>query len=192
MNALENVTQLLLDWNRGNDEAQERLLAIVYAELHRIAAVHFQAEREGHTLQPTAVVHEVYLRLVDQTRIRWQNRAHFFAIASRLMRRALVDHARHRKAEKRGGGAAHLNVDEVLNLSPATRHDTIAIDDALSALERLDPRQARVVELRFFGGLTVEETAETLSVAPVTVKRDWKTARAFLFHHLTAKASNES
>ena len=192
MDALENVTQLLLEWNRGNEQAQERLLAIVYAELHRIASAQMSHEQDSHTLQPTALVHEVYLRLVDQTRARWQNRHHFFAISSKLIRRVLVDHARQRKAQKRGGGVTHVDLDESMDSPKGPGHEVLAINEALSELEELDPRQARVVELRFFGGMTIEEIAEHLSIAPVTVKRDWKTARAFLFHSLSMKEAHES
>ena len=185
MDAADHITQLLLDWGRGNEQAQQQLLAIVYSELHRIAASHLRAESASQALQPTALVHEVYLRLVDQTRIRWKNRSQFFAISSQLIRRVLVDHARKRRALKRGGDLTHLSFEETLDSGNSTDQEILLINEALSALEELDPRQARVVELRFFGGMNVKEVAEILSISPVTVKRDWKTARAFLFHYLS-------
>lgn len=184
MKSSEVLTQLLLDWGRGNREAQERLLSLVYADLRHLANCQLKRERRDHTLQPAALVHEAYLRLVDQTRVEWRNRTQFFALASQMMRRVLVDHARRRQAEKRGGEATLLALDEAQDL-PTTRYiDIAALDEALKALAELDLRQSRVVELRFFGGLTVEETAEILSISRATVKRDWSTAKAWLFQEL--------
>jgi RNA polymerase sigma factor (TIGR02999 family) len=179
------VTRLLRDWRAGDEEALERLLPRVYDELRRLARAYLARERPGHTLQPTALVHEAYLRLVDQTRVDWQNRAHFFAIAATSMRRILVSHARRRHAAKRGGAALTLTLDEGLAAAGERDVDLVALDEALAALERLDPRQARIVELRFFAGLTIEETATALEVSPATVKLDWKLARAWLFRELS-------
>ena len=184
MQPAEDLTQLLLDWERNNEEAQKRLLVLVYAELRRLANHQLKGERLGHTLQPTALVHEAYLRLVDQTRVRWRNRAHFFAIASQMMRRTLVDHARKHKSQKRGGLATRLSIDEARDLPDSADVDIVGLDEALEELAELDPRQARVVELRFFGGLSVEEITEVLGVSKATVKRDWATAKAWLFHQL--------
>ena len=172
------VTDLLQEWGRGQPGALADLIPLVYEELRGVAANYLKGERPGHTLQPTALVHEAFLRLLDQKKVVWENRAHFFAIASRMMRRVLVDHARRRAAAKRDGQA--FRVDIPLAVSPESDPDLITLDDALTRLEKLDPAQARVVELRFFGGLTVEETAEVTGTSPATVKREWQTARAFL------------
>jgi RNA polymerase sigma factor (TIGR02999 family) len=175
--AEREVTALLRDWSGGDRAALERLMPLVYAELRRLAASYLRVEREDHTLQPTALVHEAYLRLIDQRGVNWQNRAHFFGIAAQMMRRILVDHARRRHAAKRDASALLLQVsDEDGSRDP----ELLALDAALSGLESLDARQARIVELRFFGGLTVEETAEVAGVSPATVKREWRTARAWL------------
>lgn len=172
------VTDFLQDWSRGEAGALADLIPLVYAELRLVAARYLKSERSGHTLQPTALVHEAFLRLVDQKKVVWENRSHFFAIASRMMRRVLVDHARRRAAAKRD--AQVLRLDIPLAISPERDPELITLDDALTRLEQLDPAQARVVELRFFGGLTVEETAEVTGTSPATVKREWQTARAFL------------
>jgi RNA polymerase sigma factor (TIGR02999 family) len=184
-----NVTGLLLRWSEGDAGALDRLLPLVYAELRRIASKQLRAERQEHTLAPTALVHELYLRLVDQRRATWQNRAQFFGLAAQLMRRILVDHARTQKAAKRGGSVTRMSLDELIegglsepDTGPAA--DVLAIDEALERLARLDGDQARIVELRFFSGLTVEETAHVLSRSPRTVKREWRLARAWLYREL--------
>jgi RNA polymerase sigma factor (TIGR02999 family) len=177
-----NVTQLLRKWSRGGDrEALDQLLPVVYTELHKQAARYLRKERVGHTLQPTALVHEAYLRLIGQTEVDWQNRAHFFGIAAQLMRRILVDHARDRHAEKRGGpGAVRVTLDELVVATEGSGVDLLALDEALTRLSAMDGRQARVVELRFFSGLNVEETAEVMDISPSTVKLDWRMAKAWL------------
>jgi len=178
------ITALLLDWSHGDAEALEKLVPLVYGELKRLAERSLRRERSGHTLQPTAVVHEAFLKLVDQQRVEWKSRAHFFAIASQAMRRLLVDHARARRAEKRGGYATRVVLDEATRATPPVDLDLLALDDALDRLSSLDAGQARVVELRFFGGLTVEETAEVVGASAATVKRDWRSAKAWLFREL--------
>jgi RNA polymerase sigma factor (TIGR02999 family) len=182
------VTQLLLAWSEGDPVALEQLTPLVHRELRRIANNHFRRERPGHTLQATALVNEVYLRLVDQRQVDWQNRAHFFAIAARLMRRILVDHARSRLVAKRGGGAMQISFDEAAILSPERSAEIVALDDALANLAAMDRRKSQVVELRFFGGLSVEETARALNISPNTVLRDWSTAKAWLYRELRMEA----
>ncbi len=184
MSSTTDVTQLLLDWDAGNASALDRLMPLVSAELHRHAKRYLRRERPDHTLQPTALVNEAYLRLVDQKRIGWQNRAHFFAIAARILRRILVDHGRRRHAAKRGETAVTLGPDAAVGVSTARSVDLIALDDALEALAEIAPRQCRIIELRFFGGLTIKETAEVVEVSPATVKLDWNMARAWLFKRL--------
>lgn len=174
-----DVTRLLVDLQRGADGAADQLVPLVYGELHKLAVHYMRAERGDHTLQPTALVHEAYMRLVDQRNASWQNRSHFFGIAAQAMRRILVDHARRKRAGKREGGD-RVTLDESVAEAPQRSVDLIALDDALNKLAALDPRQARVVELRFFGGLDIEQTAESLGISPATVKRDWTFARAFL------------
>lgn len=179
------VTRLLLAWNQGDKAALERLMPLVYAELRELAKRHFRKERAGHTLQPTAVVHEAYFRLVDQTRVTWKNRGHFLAIASQAMRRILIDHARGRDAEKRGGEVEKVTLDVAIASPEPTREvDLLALDQALDRLKALDGTQAQIVELRFFGGLTIEETAEVMDISPSSVKRDFSSARAWLFREL--------
>jgi RNA polymerase sigma factor (TIGR02999 family) len=175
-----NITHLLHEWSAGDQQALETLTPLVYEELRKQAARYLRRERQGHTLQTTALIHEAYLRLVDARDVNWQGRAHFFAIAANLMRRILVDHARRRDASKRGGSFVRMSLDETLAVAEEVEVDLIAIDEALDRLAALDPQQARVVELRFFSGLTVEETAAALGVSPKTVKRDWAVARAWL------------
>ncbi|HKH99513.1 MAG TPA: sigma-70 family RNA polymerase sigma factor, partial [Candidatus Sulfotelmatobacter sp.] len=170
------VTQLLLAWNDGDESALEKLAPLVYAELRRLAKRRMRLERPDHTLQTTALINEAYLRLVDVRNVHWQNRAHFFALCARLMRRILVDYARTRHYAKRGGGAQPVSLEQSPAVSPAPSTDLVAVDDALKALTKIDDRKAQVVELRFFGGLTVEESAEVLKVSPETVRRDWKLA----------------
>ena len=178
------VTRLLVELRNGSPEAEAKLIPLVYNHLHRLAARYMRDERHDHTLQATALVNEAYLRLVPQEGTGWQDRAHFFAVAARLMRQILVEHARARQAAKRGGAVEKLSLDEALELSPARSRKLIELDHALESLGRLDPQQARVVELRFFGGLTVEETAEVLGISPRTVKRDWRVARLWLHREL--------
>lgn len=183
--AAVGVTGLLIDWSNGDKGALERLMPLVYDELRKIARRHLSSEDTASTLQSTALVHEAYLRLVDQNRVQWQNRAHFFAVAARLIRRILIDHARRRHAGKRGGAATRLTLDEGLAAPGQSTIDLIALDDALSALAGLDSQQAQVVELRFFAGLTIAETAEALAISTATVQRDWITAKAWLFDRLS-------
>ena len=178
------VTELLVDWSGGNQAALDRLMPLVYAELRRLARARLRRERPGHLLQTTALVNEAYLRLVDQRHVRWQNRAHFFAIAAQLMRRILVDHARRKGAAKRGGGVEQVSLAEIPDL-PARRLDVLALDDALSRLSAMDPRQGRIVELRCFGGLTADETAEVLAISPRTVRREWTMAKAWLHRQMS-------
>src|SRR5262249_6553944 len=176
-----NVTQMLHDWSNGDREVLDKLIPIVYQELRRQAARYLRRERPGHTLQTTALIHEAYLRLIDQRSVQWQNRAHFFAISAQLMRRILVNHARDRKAAKRGGSEIKLPLEDAMIIaSPGREVDLEALDEALERLAAIDPQQGRVVELRFFSGLSVEETAEVLGVSPRTVKRDWNVAKAWL------------
>jgi RNA polymerase sigma-70 factor, ECF subfamily len=176
----EGVTQLLERWNGGDRRALDELMPLVERELRRLAGSYLRRERAGHTLQPTALVNEAYLRLVDQRSARWQNRAQFFGVAASMMRRILVDHARARDAEKRGGPQYAVTLSEADRVSERPEVDLIAVHEALEELARLDPQQARVVELKFFGGLTIEETAEAMGVGHATVERDWKMARAWL------------
>lgn len=180
MSAIESVTDLLIAWNGGDSSALERLIPLVEAELRRIARYHMRRESPAHTLQTTALVNEVYLKLVDQTHARWHNRAHFFAVAAQLMRRILVDHARRNMRNKRGGGAADLPLDKVAVLSTEKSAELLALDEALSRLAELDPLKARIVELRHFGGLSVKETAEVLKISEVTVIRHWGLAKSWL------------
>jgi len=180
-----DVTALLIEWRGGDAAAMEKLLPLVHDELRRIAARHMAGEGPDHVLQATALVNEVYLRLVDIRRVHWQDRAHFFAIAARLMRRVLVDFARARKNQKRGGGLQRVTFDQNLAVASDTPHDLIAIDDALRALAVQYERKSQVVELRFFGGLGVEETAKVLNISPETVMRDWKFAKNWLLRELS-------
>jgi RNA polymerase sigma factor (TIGR02999 family) len=183
MTDVADVTTLLLAWNDGDEAARCRLIDAVYDELRRMARRYLRRERVDHSLAPTALVHEAYLKLIDQRRVQWQNRAHFFGIAAQVMRRILVDHARARTAAKRGSGAT-LTLDDVVVGRAPLDVDILALDAALEKLAAVDARQSRLVELRFFAGLTVEETAAALDVAPITVKRDWALARAWLFREL--------
>ncbi|HEY9232669.1 MAG TPA: sigma-70 family RNA polymerase sigma factor [Blastocatellia bacterium] len=180
----EAITEILLAWGDGDQSALERLTPIVYAELRRRAHHYMNRERGGHTLQTTALVNEVFLKLIDSSRVRWQNRAHFFAVSAQLMRRILVDFARSRRYQKRGGAAQRISLDDAPLVSPARGGDLIALDDALTALAAIDKRKSEVVELRFFGGLSVEETAEVLKVSGDTVMRDWRLAKAWLLREL--------
>jgi RNA polymerase sigma-70 factor, ECF subfamily len=181
---LDEVSQLLRAWSDGDRSALERLTPIVYDELHRLARRYMNRERAGHSLQTTALVNEAYLRLVDYTRMQWQDRAHFFAVSAQLMRRILVEHARRRK---RRGGMQHVSLDEAAMVGSNRSGDLVALDDAMNALARLDPRKVEVVEMRFFGGLTAEETAEVLKVSSKTVIREWSAAKLWLYGALTGR-----
>lgn len=180
----QQITERLIAWNGGDAAALDDVIRAVYQELRRMADRYLRLERPGHTLQPTALVHEAYLRLIDQTQVNWQNRAHFFGVAAQMMRRILVDHARTKQRDKRGGSATKRSLDEVMNVSKGRAADLVALDAALQNLTGIDPRKSRVVELRFFGGLSVEETAEVLEVSPQTVMRDWKLAKAWLYQEM--------
>jgi RNA polymerase sigma factor (TIGR02999 family) len=179
------ISQLLADWRNREPGARDRLVALVYDKLRRLARHHLSRERRDHTLQATALVNEVYLRLAGLERMQWRDRAHFFAMAATLMRRVLVDHARDRARDKRGGGLSVTSLDGHDAAGPGSSIDVVALDDALARLARIDGRQASIVELRFFGGLTVEETAAVLDISPATVKREWASARAWLYHEIT-------
>jgi RNA polymerase sigma factor (TIGR02999 family) len=180
----QDVTQLLRNWRQGNRAAFDQLIPLVYDELRRLAKRHLQRQSPGHTLQTTSLVHEAYLRLVEQQNIEWQNRAHFFAVAARAMRFLLVDHARARQSAKRGGGARRVTLDEVAVVSPESNDDLLALDEALGRLAALDSRKSQVVELRYFGRLSAEEAAEALGVSEITVKREWLKAKAWLYREL--------
>lgn len=184
----ENVTGLLLAWRDGDQAALEKLIPLVYAELHRLAKHYMRRENAGHTLQTSALVNEAYLRLIEAHRVRWQNRSHFFAVSAQLMRRILVDFARARQSLKRGGSACQVSLDEGLVVSPERGTDLLALDEALERLSGLNARQGRVVELRYFGGLNEEEIAGVLKVSARTVRHDWNLARAWLYRELSAGA----
>lgn len=183
------ITQMLLDWSDGDRTALERLTPLVYAELHRLAHSYMNRERAGHTLQTSALVNEAFLRIVDQRNVKWNNRAHFFAIAAQMMRRILVDHARGHLYAKRGAGAIHVSLDHAGLVSDEPSAEVIALDEALTKLEVIDPQQARVVELKFFGGLTIKETAEVTGISVDMVKREWSTAPAWLYREMTENIS---
>ncbi len=183
----DEVTELLLAWGQGDGSALDRLMPLVYDELRRLARIYMGRERDANVLQTTALVNEAYLRLVDSSRVRWQNRAHFFAVSSQLMRRVLVDLARARGRQKRGGGSIQVTLDEELVGAAGQSADLVALDDALTALAGADERAARVVEMRFFAGLGNEEIAEALGVSPKTVKRDWAWARAWLLREMSGE-----
>src|ERR1700680_412540 len=187
--AMDDVSTLLRAWTDGDQGALDRLTPIVYDELRRLAGHYMKGERPGHSLQTTALVNEAYMRLIDYKSMQWQNRAHFFAVSSQLMRRILVDHAR-RHNLKRGGGVQHVSLEETVMVGGDRAADLVALDDAMEALARINQRKVQVVEMRFFGGLTVEETAEVLKVSPVTVMRDWSTAKAWLYRELTCGAAD--
>jgi RNA polymerase sigma factor (TIGR02999 family) len=177
----EDVTILLAELTKGNKEAASKLVPLVYDELRRLASGYMRRERTDHTLQATALVHEAYLKLVEQRSVDWQSRAHFFGIAAQVMRRILVDHARGHLRDKRGGGEQAIPIDEAVVFAPEQSLELVKLDEALARLTQLDPRQGKIVELRFFGGLTVEQTAELLGISPKTVKRDWSVAKAWLY-----------
>ncbi len=186
--ATHELTELLQEWSKGNESARERLMPLVYDELRRLAHQHMRREKPGHMLQTTALVHEAYLRLIDQSQVHFENRAHFFAIAARLMRQILVDDARRRNSEKRGGGEVPVALDDASNLAQVEAANVLALDEALTLLAKKDRRQSEIVELRFFGGLSIEETAEVLNVSPGTVVRDWTFARAWLNDEMSARS----
>jgi len=178
------VTQLLIEWSNGDKAALDKLMPLIHEELRRLARHYMSRERAGHTLQTTALVNEAYVRLVNRKEVHWQNREHFFAIAAQSMRGILVDHARSHAFAKRSGGIRNVTLDEALIVSQERAAEVVALDDALNQLEQIDPQQGRIVELRFFGGLTIEQTAEALHLSPATIKREWKTAKAWLYHEL--------
>lgn len=179
------ITQMLLDWSDGDQAALERVTPLVYGELHRLAHHYMNRERAGHTLQTSALVNEAYLRLVDQRNVKWHNRAHFFAIAAQMMRRILVDYARRNRYAKRGAGAVHVSLSEAQLISNEPAAEVTALDEALTKLESIDPQEARVVELRFFGGLTIKETAEAMKISVDMVNREWSTAKAWLYREMS-------
>jgi RNA polymerase sigma factor (TIGR02999 family) len=192
MSTPEEVTQLLLAWSDGDRSALEKLIPLVYDELRRLARRYMIRERAGHTLQTTALVNEAYLRMVDLKQVRWQNRAHFFAVSAQLMRHILVDFARSRGYKKRGGGTRRIPIDEALGVSAELPEDLIALDDALNSLAEFDSRKSKVVELRFFGGLSVDETAHVLNVSADTVMRDWKMAKVWLLREISGEKNVEA
>jgi len=177
-----------VEWGNGDHQALEKLTPLVYQELKRLASSYLRRERRDHTLESTALVHEAWLRLFDQRQVRWQNRAQFFGIAAEMIRRILIDHARSRQAAKRGDGALKLSLDEALGTPDRRDFDLMALDDALQDLAKLDPQQGRLVELRYFAGLSIEESAEVLGISPATVKREWTAAKAWLYRELSARA----
>ena len=191
-NSDSGPTELLRAWSQGDGSALDRLVPLVYEELHRLARRYMRQERPDHTLQATSLVNEAYLRLIDVNRVEWRDRAHFLAVAAQMMRRILVEFARHRHRQKRGGGAVRVNLDDLQELPDPKERDLVALSDALSALATFDARMGQVVELRFFGGLTVEETADVLNVSAETVQRDWKTAKAWLLRELRRRHPSAS
>ena len=191
MASSQDVTALLVDWTRGDRHALDRLLPLVYDELRRIAARQLRRERVDHTLQPTALVHEAYVKLVDQRRVDWRNRAHFYGVASQVMRRLLVDHARRHNANKRGNGCERVAIDEALNVPAADQIPVLLLDDVIGRLEKLDGRLAQLVEVRAFGGCTLEEAAAVIQVSESTAKRDWRTAKAWLIRELRLERAHD-
>ena len=187
----QDVTQLLLDWSKGNQGASDKLMPLVYDELRRVAQNYLRHERPDHTLQATALVHEAYLKLIDQTAVDWHDRAHFFGLASQMMRHILVDHARRHQAAKRGGLVQRLTLVEAVSFPDQKDFDLVALDEALTNLAQLDSQQSRIVEMRFFGGLTIEETATALSLSVATVNREWRLAKAWLLRALTKEESDK-
>ena len=181
----QNVTQLLIPWNGGDKQALDKLLPVVYDELRRQAARYLRRERPGHTLQTTALIHEAYLRLIDQKSVQWQNRAQFFGIAAQMMRRILVDHARTKHRAKRGGSDIRVSLTDATSVTKDPDLNLVELDEALNRLEKIDSQQSKIVELRFFSGLNVEETAAALQISPATVKRDWKVAKAWLYREIS-------
>lgn len=190
--APEEMSQLLRDWSNGDHEALDKLMPVVYQELHRLAHHYMRNERAGHTLQTTALVNEAYMRLADYKRMRWQNRAHFFAVAAQVMRRILVENARSRNYAKRGGGAQQVELEDTAVISAGRAAEVIAVEEALTGLESWDSRKGRIVELRFFGGLTIEETAAVMKLSPTTVQREWRSAKAWLYRAINEGGRPES
>jgi RNA polymerase sigma factor (TIGR02999 family) len=186
------ITQLLKQWQEGDSQALETLMPLVYSELKRLAGSYLRRERPDHTLQSAALVNEAYLRLVDQNQTHWQNKAHFFGIAAQMMRRILADHARGHNADKRGGGLPALELVEAMVQAQARNVDLLGLERALQKLEKLDPQQGKIVELRFFSGLSIEDTANVLGISPATVKRDWTVARAWLFREMSTREDIEA
>jgi RNA polymerase sigma factor (TIGR02999 family) len=187
-----DVTQLLVSWSNGDQQALDKLIPLVYGELRRLADRYLRRERPGHTLQSTALVNEAWMKLIDQRNVHWQNRAHFFGVAAQLIRRILVDYARNRYAAKRGGHAFKLSLEDVVEMPKQRDLDLVVLDDALESLSKVDPQQGRIVELRFFAGLSIEETAEVLRISPATVKRDWVSAKAWLYREMGGRPEIES
>lgn len=185
----KSITQLLIDWRDGDESARDKLFPLVYAEMRRLAHSYMRKERAGHTLQTSALINEAYIRLVDHKGMRWQNRAHFYAIAAQAMRRILVDRARHHLAARHGGSSRRVDIDQAALVTAERAPEIIALDDALTALAALDARQAQIVEMRYFVGLSADETAEVLGVSPVTVNRDWRAAKLWLLKELQADGS---
>lgn len=190
--ASDEINQLLVEWGNGNQQAQEKLLPLIYNELRHLAHYFLHHERTGHTLQTTALVHEAYLKLIDQKDARWQNRAQFFAISAQAMRRILIDSARKHTADKRGGKGQKVSLEEVAVISPNPDSSLLALDEALNSLALIDPQQSRIVELRYFGGLTIEETAKVMNLSAATIKREWAMARAWLYEAITSEISESS
>lgn len=188
----QDVTALLAKWSGGDKAALEELMPLVYGELKRLAGSYLRRERQDHTLQSAALVNEAYMRLVDQSQVRWQNKSHFFGIAAQMMRRILVDHARGHKAAKRGAGVELLELNEAVAQAQKQSIDLLGLDEALITLEKMDAQQSRIIELRFFGGLSIEETAEVLEISPATVKRDFAAARAWLYRAVTTRGGSET
>ena len=186
------ITQQLIAWSKGDSAALDKLIPAVYQELRRMADRCLRGENAEHSLQPTALVHEAYLRLIDQSRVEWHNRAHFFGVAAQMMRRILIDHAKTKHREKRGGNARKLSLDEIANYADEPAAELIALDEALKILAEMDERKSRVVEMRYFGGLTVEETAQVLGVSDKTVMRDWNLAKAWLYQQLNRAGGTEN
>jgi len=187
----KSISQLLTEWRDGDETALNRLIPLVYEELRRLAHHYLRRERPGHSLQTTDLVNEAYLRLVDHRGMRWQNRAHFYAVSAQAMRRILVDHARSRSCAKRGGGERRVEIDEVADLTQQKAIEMIMLDDALTKLSALDQRKSKIVELRYFGGMSVEETAEALGISPVTVMREWSTAKGWLLRAMSPVAQKD-
>jgi RNA polymerase sigma factor (TIGR02999 family) len=192
MPSTHEITDLLVAWGNGDQEALDKLTPLVYQELHRLAEHYLKGERPDHILQTTALVNEVYLRLIDWKNVEWQDRAHFFGVSARLMRNILVKFARNRLTAKRGAAALHVSLSDAAKMPSAQNLDLVALDDALNALAALDPRQSQVIEMRFFGGLSIEETAEALKVSPGTVRRDWSLAQAWLRRELKRGGSRDA
>ena len=188
----QEVTQLLADWGKGNRSALDKLLPLVHGELRQIARRQMSQERPGHTLQATALINEAYLKLLGQEGYEWHNRAHFFAVCAQIMRHILIDHARAHAREKRGGGAIQVSLDNVAVIAGEKAEQLIALDDALGSLERFDPQKAKIVELRYFGGLSIEETAEVLNISPRTVRREWQRSKAWLYRMISEGTADET